>query len=53
MGDVLITSSDTDGDVVGLTDEELNFIRKNFHTNIVILSPVFCNKVLEVDVNEV
>lgn len=52
MGDVLITSSDKDGDVVGLTDEELNFIRKNFHTNV-ILSPVFCNKVLEVDVNGV
>lgn len=53
MGDVLISASDKDGDVVGLTDEELNFIRKSFHTNRVILSPVFCNKVLEINVNGV
>jgi len=46
MGDVLITSCDVEGEIVSLTDEELEFVRRSFNFTRGLISPVFCQKTL-------
>lgn len=46
VGDVLITSSNIEGEVVSLTNEELDFVSRSFDFTRGISQPVFCNKVL-------